>query len=244
MATRRAPSRGKGGASRKSRYVLQRDRAALRDFDWTASQFAATRDSLRRKIAGFYPGNTVLGDEPPDESANRWAGDLVDEALQVAGRVFWSDLSTPREELRIECISLLKFLKGAFHKLRDLSPELRGKLKAKAEIQDCCDSLEKLIPPVSAADNAIGKLPMAPKVHVVRSKAAVEIAITVLPYVKGMGISTAATETSVAVKILRTIGESIKLRLEPLTWKRIIIEAKKALKQSGRWQAAESKELL
>ncbi|MBI3919003.1 MAG: hypothetical protein HY322_18580 [Betaproteobacteria bacterium] len=214
--------------NRKSKRETLAARSEQRDRDYNAHQWGNLSKDLQEKLFRFYPDKSATTDPTFGHPANAWANGLRDEAWSAISLMLSLRLRTPREQLKIEHLSLLKSLKASFTKLDHLSRDLDGLLGVGADVSGCRDKLKELIPRVDAAGDAISRLPNARKMRAAQHEAAIEMAIVVLRDLKNMGISTAATESSDAVKILKIIGDCLDLVLTPLTWKDIIIKAKKA----------------
>ncbi|OFW00151.1 MAG: hypothetical protein A3G20_05065 [Acidobacteria bacterium RIFCSPLOWO2_12_FULL_59_11] len=226
--------------NRRSKRDTLAARTKLIDRDYTDPQWDKPKKEIQKKLLRFYPDKTEMIGTTIEQSANEWANHLVEQASQALDLAQWRHLRTFRAQLKIEHTALLKPLKDALANLDHLSRGLHSLLKndlssppgVDANVSDCRNKLKELIQRMDTAGDAISRLPKAKKPRDAQHEAAVEMAIVVLRALKNMSISIAATadadlgHTSDAVQILKIIGDGLGLLLAPLTWKRIIIEAK------------------
>jgi hypothetical protein len=165
--------------------------------------------------------------------ADEFVNVLLAEARWAVSALMWQEHTVTKQEILAEHSDLHDTLKYARNKLRELSPDFNRLLDADADPLGVADSLDVLIRHVNAAEVRINELPKKMRLDEAQHDIAVEMAIRVLRAVKNYGLPIYATGgdgfdyTSDAVNILKAIGDDINLPRERLTWRDIIIEAKR-----------------
>src|SRR5262249_16205950 len=140
------------------------------------------------------------------------------------------------EEMREERKQTLRALRKAAECLTNFSDDLNRMLPREVEVLNCRDSIDALIPHITALGDAIGRLPKASRRHEAEHKAARRMAIGVLRALSADGIPPSATvqtevgEASKAVKILMILGSALGLHFVDTTWKDIVREVQPFLK--------------
>jgi len=201
----------------------------------TYEEWEALKLCLQTKLKPFYPDKKAKATPPFAHPAVTWANYLLDEAESVLSMTMSLGLRLTNDELRAERSDVLTTLKKADWSLGHLSPDLDRMLGVDADVLGCGDMIRKLISRFEATGVVINQLPKARKRRDVQHAAAVEIAIRVLRILKGEGVSIAATtaagqgRTSVAIQILKIIGDELRLPLSEVTWKDIIRKAKPSI---------------
>lgn len=207
--------------------------AAWKIHKYTKKEWDALQVHVQQELRPFYPDKNAIADTPFGHPSDEWANFLLSAAQNAVSTVHWLELRLTAEELKAEQRNLLKTLNAAASKLDSLSLDFATLLDQRADPRGCMDKIKELIPHVTAADQCIRKLPPATKRATADHDAAVEMAIRVLRYAKETGVPIAATGDPVfdnfspAVKILKIIGDALRLPFSETTWRDKIIEAKK-----------------
>jgi hypothetical protein len=142
-------------------------------------------------------------------------------------------------------------LRKAENALRSISRDLDALLGVHVDPVGCADGLREMIdaetaqatPPttvklremVNALEEATARIAEGPTARrpEIQRRAAVETAVRVLRVLKDYGITPSATMNpaygfvSPAIKILQAIGDDIGWRRDPVTWRAIILDAKR-----------------
>lgn len=208
----------------KARYLGGSPRKLIGDFS----------DLLKRKLRQYCPAQQADTDEFWGHPADEFVGHILLEARWAKEELHWHALESTKAELRAERVNLLKSLVGACQRLRTLSPDFARLLVIDADPLGCADRLDELIRHIEDTKSDIDFLPRSERKAEKNHAVAVEMAIRVLRVLQGYGIKPAATGdttfgyTSDAVRILKLLGDDMKLVLSESTWRDIIIEAKAA----------------
>lgn len=190
-------------------------------------------DALRNKLREFYPDKEVTPDLHLGNPTDDFVNGILAETWWAKSELFWQDFGCTKQEIRAEHSDLLKCLRNCEEKLRNLSPDFDRLLGVEADPFGCADKIKELIWHMENAEQAIEYLPTAQKPAEKRHDVSIELAVRVLRVLKEYGIPPSATHdaglgfTSDAIKILKFIGDDIKLERGELTWRTTIIEAKK-----------------
>jgi hypothetical protein len=185
------------------------------------------------KLRGYFLGRQLDACEIWGHPADDFVSHVLAEAQWAIAELHWQTLDITKPEIRAEQQDLLRLLNLAHDKLRNLSPDFDRLLGVYADPLGCADKIQSLILHVEHGGQRIEYLPGRKKPAEKQHYVAVEMAIRVLPVLKQNGISTAATcdvnfgYTSDAVRVLKAIGEDIGIFLSEVTWRDIIMEAKK-----------------
>jgi hypothetical protein len=229
MPTIKAPYRGalKGAPVEEFSDGLREQLRGLCPKGVDGDHFAA----LRAKLQILHPGD--------EKAAERAFADIFVEQVLASARWAKSALhaqqaESTRTELRAERDDLLKQLRTTEQKLRTLSPDLDRLLGADADPLGLADATKALLLNVEQAGERVGTLPRALKLRDKEHDVAVEMAIRVLRVTERWGVEPAATsdeyapDGSVAVQIVKAIGDDIGVVLSVSTWRDTISKAKKA----------------
>ncbi len=213
---------------------------------WKPKEFS---DELRAKIRGYFPDSTASSCPEFGHPADQF----VEAVLNAAGNAA-ADLRRPpdlsRQEIRAECENIVKTAKELQAKLQQASWQVRRLLPPTIELQEHTENLTQVIHVLEAVDEAIDRLPPRLRPTEAHHEIAVDMAIRVLPVLKDYGMATPTTHgkyakinditsqsydgkdvsqyRSVAVDILKAIGDDIGLVRSEVTWRDIISEAKTA----------------
>lgn len=218
----------------------------------TESRILDFSDEVKKKLRSFYPRKAKDLATPQEQSEqeeyekvwgrpdDNFVNVLLGEATWAISALEDCRMSLNKQDIRAECDDLYRTLENASGKLRALSPDIDRLLGADADPLGCADALEALIPAVEGARAAIDGLGRKRRPDEAYHAIAVEMAIRVLRAAKEEGVKVAATGspdfgyTSVAVQLLKAIGDDLsqvfgdgRLTLDALTWRDIVIEAKK-----------------
>ncbi len=189
---------------------------------------------LRSKLREYFPDTEAVDDPEFGHPADAFVSHILAEAWRAKTDLHWQGFEGTKAELRAERADLLKLATELESKLRKISLDLDRLLGIDADSIGCADKLAELIQHVDAAEKAIDRLPRISRKDEKDHRAAVEMTIRVLRALKEYGISPTATAdadfgyASAAVRILKLIGDDIKLVLSEVTWRDIIIEVKDA----------------
>jgi hypothetical protein len=214
MPTTKAPYRGDGTGR------------LIQDFS------AELRDELRN----FYPDKAAVADRTFGHPADAFVNSVLSAAYEHRARLFFLDFDSTKKELHAEQTDLLESLTSAEGKLRKLSRDFDRALGLDADPLGCADKIQDLIKSVNRAGELIGKLPPAKKRLGKQRELLVPLTIDVLRVLKQYDIAPSATadpesdykSLSPAVKILKAIGDDIGMVRSLVTWRDLVIEAKKA----------------
>lgn len=199
------------------------------------------RAQVRRDLRSSCPNRTAVSDPTFGHPADAWADMLLDTAWGAVSMMRWLGLRLTKAELKAEHQSLLRTLRRAQWSLCNLSHDLDILLGVDADVSGCHDEIRALMSHVEHASPRIDALPPSKKFASAQHDAALEMAIRVLGELQRSGVSTAARglrdTTSVAVKILKIIGDAIGLQMANATWRDLITKAKRStprLKQKSK----------
>jgi hypothetical protein len=206
----------------KPRYIGDGAGETLNDFS----------SELRSTLREHFPDKRAQDDPVFGHPADAFVSHILAEAWRAKADLHWQSFEGTKAELRAERNDLLKLATELEGKLRKISLDLDRLLGIDADSLGCADKLIELIQHVKAAEQAIDRLPRLSRKDEKDHRAAVEMTIRVLRALKEYGISPTATAdadfgyASAAVRILKLIGDDIRLVLSEVTWRDIIIEVK------------------
>jgi len=189
---------------------------------------------LREKLKPFYPDKKAIEDPTFGHPADEWTNYLLSEAWGAVSALLWRKRRLTNEQLRAEQADLLGTLKNAADKLSTVSHDLDILFGVDADVLGARDMIRKLIPFVEGSFARIAVLPKASRIKEAQHAAALEMAIRCLRVLKDAGGKVSATaqkdldDISDAIKMLKIIGDALRLYLDETTWKKVVIEAKKA----------------
>jgi hypothetical protein len=189
---------------------------------------------LRGKLREFYPDKNAEEDPVWGHPADTFVSHILNEAWWAKSELHWLFFEGTKAELRAEHNDLLSRVTELENRMRNISSDFDRLLGNDADPLGCAEKLAELARNIERAGNAIGSMPRAKRPDEKQHYVAVELAIRVLNTLKGYGIKPAATGdayfgyTSDAIRILKLIADDIKLILDELTWRDIVIEAKAA----------------
>ena len=213
MPTTKAPYRGDGAGQ------------LIQDFS----------EELRDELRSFYPDKAAVADRTFGHPADAFVNSVLTAAYEHRARLFFLDFDSTRKELRAEQADLLKSLTSAEWKLRKLSRDFDRALGLGADPLGCADKIQDLIEAVNRAGELIGKLPPAKKRLGKQRELLLLLTIDVLRVLHQYDIRPSATadpesdygSLSPAVKVLKAIGDDIGMVRSLVTWRDIVIDAKK-----------------
>ncbi len=189
---------------------------------------------VRVKLRPLYPDQTATEDPTFGHPADEWSSYLLSEANGAVSMTLWLMRRRTNEELRAEQADLLGILKNAADKLSTVSHDLDILFGVDADVFGTRDMIRKLIPFVEGSFARIAVLPKASRIKEAQHAAALEMAIRCLRVLKDAGGKVSATaqkdfdDISDAIRMLKIIGDALRLYLDETTWKKVVIEAKKA----------------
>lgn len=189
-------------------------------------------EELRSTLRTFFPSALTDPDSPFAHPADTFVELVLSEAHWAAAEMAYLSFRLRKDQLQAEQQDILGALSSAVEKLRSMSLEYSRLLDQGADPLGCADAVTALQAHVEASAKTIDSLPRIQRIDETQHEIAVELAIRVLRVLKDSGIATAATHdkvfgyTSDAVQILKAIGDDLALRLDALTWRDIIAEAK------------------
>lgn len=188
---------------------------------------------LKLILRGYFPSGQVDALDIWGHPADHFVSQVLAEAQWALAELHWQKLDITKPEIRAEQHDLLRLLNSAHDKLRSLSPDFERLLDVNADPLGCADQIQKLVSHVEHVGQRIESLSLRMKPAEKQHRVAVELAIRVLPVLEQHEISTAATcdltfdYISPAVCILKAISDDIGICFEEVTWRDIIMEAKK-----------------
>jgi len=210
----------------KARYVGGGDEEPIPDFS----------EKLKNSLRAFYPNPQAEVDPVWGHPAVAFVEALLGAAWEAKSALYWQRLEITKAELVAENADLLKVLQACAYKLQNLSPDHARILAVNADPRGCADTISLMIQAVAAATPAIEQLKKARKPIEKQYGVAVELSFLVLRVLQQYGIRSGANGdcyfeyASDAVKILKLIGDDLGLVRDNLTWRDLIIEAKRIAK--------------
>jgi hypothetical protein len=189
-------------------------------------------NQLKQKLRAFYLGEDAEQDPLWGHPADVFVETVLSEAWWAKSALHAQEFEVTKAEVHAEHEDLLKSLRAAAGKLRNLSPDLDRLLGVNADPLGCADQIELLAQQVAAASEAVGRMNKAKKPIEKQHIVAVELALRVLRILQEYGIPAAVTGdayfqyTSKAVTILKLIGDDLGLVRDELTWRDTISKAK------------------
>lgn len=190
---------------------------------------------LKLKLRGYFPDQQLDACKTWGHPADNFVTQILAEAEWAIAELHWQGLDISKPEIRAEQQDLLRLLNLAHDKLRNLSPDFDRLLGVDADPLGCADQIQRLILHVEHSGQRIESQPDRKRPAEKQHYVAVEMAIRVLLVLKQYGISLAVTcdvdlgYTSDAVLILKAIGDDISLVRSKVTWRDIVMEAKKGI---------------
>lgn len=186
------------------------------------------------KLREFSPDIRAVPDLYFGHPADAFVEAVLGEAWEAKSALIARKYDVTKAESRAELQDLLKTLLAPVHKLRNLSPTVGRLLAVSADPLDCADQIQVLAQHVLALSEDVERMSNAKKPIEKQSEIAIEMAIRVLRILNEYDIPASATlhevakNASTAVKILKLIGDDLGLVRNELTWRDIVIKAKKA----------------
>jgi hypothetical protein len=191
-------------------------------------------EQLKVKLRKFSPDIGAVPDPYFGHPADVFVEAILGEAWEAKSVLIAQRYDVTRAEGRAELEDLLKILLTSVHKLRNLSPSVGRLLSMSADPLGCADQIEIFAQHASASYEDVERVSKAKKPSEKQSAIATEMAIRVLRILQDYGIPASATRqesvkpASKAVKILKLIGDDLGLVRDELTWRDIVIKAKRA----------------
>jgi len=207
----------------KAKYVGGGDEEPLPDFS----------DKLKNGLRAFYPNPEAEIDPEWGHPADTFVEAVLGAAWWAKSARYWQRSEISKAEVRAEHADLLKVLRASEYKLRNLSPDHSRVFSVNADPVGWADAISLMIQSMATTAPAIEKLKKARKPIEKQHDVAVELSVLVLRVLQQYGIRPAATGdcyfeyTSHAVKILKLIGDDLGLVRDELTWRDLIIKAKR-----------------
>ncbi|CAE6747646.1 hypothetical protein [Paraburkholderia domus] len=201
--------------------------------DGAGKKTRAFSESLKQNLRIFYPQQNAVDCPVFGHPADAFANEVLAQAHRSVSELMFHELDLTKAEILAEYTDLLNLLTKANRKLRSLSVDLSKLFEIDTDPLEVADKISRLIDHVKRAEPTINGLPTKPKTSEIQHEVAVEMAINVLRVANKYGIKVVATYdanfgyTSDAVKILKAIGDDIGFRFSEVTWKNIVIQAKK-----------------
>jgi hypothetical protein len=187
---------------------------------------------LRQSLAAFCPKADVEPDPVWGNPADAFVEAILSEAWWAKSALHAQGFELTKAEAKAEHADLLKSLRETERKLRNLSPGLDRLLGIGADPLGCADQVTLMVQHVLNASEAVNQMNKAKKPNERQHFVAIELAIRVLRVLQAYGIRPAATGDSFfgyasdAVRILKLIGDDLRLVRDELTWRDVIIKAK------------------
>jgi len=190
-------------------------------------------DSLKNKLRTYYPDQDAETDETFGHPADAFVSHILAEAWWAKARM--KDIVLTKKDVKAEWADLLGRANDLQSKLKTLSHDLDILLGIDADPLGTADKISEFITHVKNASPLIDRLPKAKTSNRRFRAIAVEMSVRVLYVLKrSYQILPAATAgnqvtgtTSVAIQILKAIGDDIGLRLAATTWRDVVRDAKK-----------------
>lgn len=164
---------------------------------------------LRDKLRTYYPVKNIEPDPAWGHPADAFVEKVLAEAWYAIDELDYLRFDITKQELRAEQADLLKLLREAEEKLRNLSPDLdRLLLKVGAVPLACEIEVQKLVGSIEDTLPLVDEIPRAPGIREKQHSIAFEMALRVLRVLQEHGIKPAATGdsysgySSAAVEIL------------------------------------------
>jgi hypothetical protein len=189
-------------------------------------------EHLRQKLRDFYPGQNEEPDPVWGHPADAFVEAILGEAWQAKSTLHAQEFVITKAEVRVEHADMLKSLLATEQKLRNLSPDLDRLLGVDADPLGCADQIALMVKQFAAVSEVVEQMSKARKPIDKQHAIAVELAVRVLRVLKEYEIPAAATADSIfgyksnAVRILKLIGDDLRLVRDELTWRDTIIKAK------------------
>lgn len=205
-----------------------------RQFD--SAQWEALGARLRQKLRPFYPDKDAEECPTFGHPADSWANYLLSDAWGAVSSIRGLRLRLTNEQLAVELQAILGTLQKAIRVLSSVSPDVDRLFGIDADVLGTRDKIRELIPFVEAGKLRRSMLSRATSRNEADRAAAIEVAIRVLRIFKDSGGRISATANtdlnlvSDAVSILKIIGDELGLCLSAVTWKKVVIEAKRQAK--------------
>jgi hypothetical protein len=201
-------------------------------FKFSQQEWDELHQRVRRELRSLYPHNDVEDDPTFGHPADAWASCLLEVAHAAASMWHWLAERLTNEELRAEQAHIPRTLDKAKASLSEMSYDLHNLLDPEVDVLECRDLIGKLIPYIEKSPEKIKTLDRAMKYSEVQHKAALEMAVEVVRFLENDGAPVTATANKVhgyfsnAVKILKVLGDALKLRLDETTWRDLLSEAR------------------
>lgn len=206
----------------KAKYIGEGDEEPIPNFS----------ENLKQSLRKFYPDKNAEVDSLWGHPADAFVEAVLSEAWWAKSTLHWQRFGITKAEVRAEQTDLLKVLRECENKLRHLSPGFFRILGVDADPLGCADLISLMIESTTTAAQAVDRMSKTRKPIEKQHDVVVELSVLVLRVLKKYGIRPAATGdcyfgyTSVAVKVLKLIGDDLGLVRDELTWRDAIIKAK------------------
>ena len=188
---------------------------------------------LRKQLENLCPESPDRPDHERDAFVGEFVEAILAEAWWMVSEIRQHKFDLTKQEIRAEQDDLLKLCCKLEEKLRKLTPDFDRLLGVDAEPLDLADRLMMFCKQIERSGVHLEDLPRRPRIDERQHRAAVEGTIRIMRVVKDYGLQVTGTcnhgfgYISVAVEIMKAVGDDICLVLEKMTWRDIIIEAKK-----------------
>ncbi|QBQ53827.1 hypothetical protein [Nitrosococcus wardiae] len=194
-------------------------------------------EELRHTLRSYSPHSEVETDATGAHPADIFVEELLYEARWASEELSAQRSDLTKGELHAERSDLLKALTSTHHKLCNLSRDFDCLLGVNADPLGCADKIHELIGYVEGAATAIDTQPPMERSPVKQHKVAVEMTIRVMRVLQDHGIEVSATADkrfkntyiSEPVRILKALGDEIRLVRDIYTWRDILIKAKESV---------------
>lgn len=217
--------------------------------DGAGKKLADFSDALRKKLRQHYPRQHIDIHPEFDHQSDCFVEAVLSSASNAAADIMWLESDLTMQELRAERKDILASLEVIHKKLRTLSPPFLNLLPDGAIPLEVADILKNLIDQISDTAGTIDEMPRNPRPDEARHAIAVDMTICVSRVLKEYSVPVTATYgtyekmnditsnkydgtdvnqyKSVGIEILKAIGDDIGLVLSEVTWRDVIIKAKK-----------------
>jgi hypothetical protein len=202
-------------------------------YNFSQQEWDDLRQRVRRELRSLYPHNNDVDDDPTfGHPADAWASRLLEVAHTEVSTWWWLEERLTNEELRAEQADILRALEKAKVSLSEMSYDLHNLLDSEVDVLECRDLIAVIIPHIKELPGKISALDRAKKYLEVQHKAALRMTVEVVRFLENDGTPVIATANkyhdrfSDAVKILKVLGDALKLRLDETTWRDRISEAR------------------
>jgi hypothetical protein len=209
--------------------VTDAEREKLRKAEWDD-----LHKRVRLQLRSLYKRNEVDDGPTFGDPADEWASLLLEVADSEVSMSRWLHKRLTNAQLYAEQADILNALEKAHTSLTGMSYDLHNLLDRDIDVLEVRDVIGNLIPHIKALREKIGALRRAKKCSEVQHAAALRMTVGVVRVLEENGTRVAATADkdlgyiSPAVKILKVLGDALKLAFDVTKWRDLIIEAKPA----------------